>query len=205
MNEFRIFKRMYVAAMLAVAFMLAFSGTARATVPTISVDGTTYDSYQSSGPVDHYLTPSTGVTAQSVVFTARHTWDGVHGAENLPCEGGYLHWVDNSQLLTISDCREGGTPSPTPTPTVTPSPSTPPTTPPPTTSTPPPTSSTHTPTPPTTHTHTPPPASPDGSKSPREHTTAYTGVPTAAKWGTLAFVVLLFIGSWAMRMSKRSV
>jgi LPXTG-motif cell wall-anchored protein len=66
----------------------------------LTVDGVTYSPTHISGPVYHYETPD---TSPLVAFTNKHTWNGVNGAENLPCPGG-IHWVDNKNLLTISHC-----------------------------------------------------------------------------------------------------
>lgn len=73
--------------------------------PTITVDGQLFERTHQSGPTDHYETPTPNPVS---AFTARHTWDGVHGAEHLPCVGG-IHWIDNANLLTISHCLDGST------------------------------------------------------------------------------------------------
>lgn len=80
-------------------------GAEDATLPgvsahTLTVDGVAYAPSQLSGPVVHYETPDTSPVA---AFTERHVWNGVHGAEHLPCAGG-IHWIDNANLLTISHC-----------------------------------------------------------------------------------------------------
>ena len=91
-------------ALVALAILMVFSGEAEATpLPIITVDGNEYDAgppYTSA--IDHYYTPETNPTA---AFTARHVWNGVNGADLLPCEGG-IHWIDNENLLTISHCLE---------------------------------------------------------------------------------------------------
>ena len=66
---------------------------------TITVDGVPYDATQKSGSVSHFETPDEN---PQEAFTSRHTWEG-HGSEHLPCENG-IHWVDNTELLTISNC-----------------------------------------------------------------------------------------------------
>ena len=65
------------------------------------VDGVTYPPTQISGPVAHYETPDVNPT---VAYTETHIWEG-NGSEHLPCEGG-IHWIDNENLLTISNCLE---------------------------------------------------------------------------------------------------
>ena len=72
--------------------------------PIITVDGIVYEATKVSGPVIHFETPGSNPL---VAFTARNTWTG-HGLENLPCEFG-VHWVDNANVLTISNCLGGDT------------------------------------------------------------------------------------------------
>ena len=71
--------------------------------PFLNVDGNVYQPSQTSGPVRHYNTPDTNPGS---AFSDRHTWNGVNGADNLPCPNG-IHWVDNANLLTISHCLPG--------------------------------------------------------------------------------------------------
>ena len=72
--------------------------------PIITVDGIVYEATKVSGPVIHFETPGSN---PQVAFTARNTWTG-HGSENLPCNGG-VHWIDNANVLTISNCLGGTT------------------------------------------------------------------------------------------------
>jgi len=88
-----------------VVVAIMFATQAQATTPTINVDGVEYQATQVSGPVWHFETPDVNPTA---AFTDRNVWNGINGAEWLPCEGG-IHWIDNENLLTISHCLEGGT------------------------------------------------------------------------------------------------
>lgn len=86
--------------MLAAFLLLGWAMTAHGDdLPTITVDGATYEATQISGPTIHFETPDTN---PSEAFTDRHVWEG-HGSDNLPCEGG-IHWIDNRNLLTISHC-----------------------------------------------------------------------------------------------------
>jgi hypothetical protein len=79
----------------------------------IVVDGVSYGATHQSGPTCHYETPDIIPVSAS---TNRHNWDGIHGADNLPCVNG-IHWIDNANLLTISNCLGSTTPTPvTPTP-----------------------------------------------------------------------------------------
>ena len=113
--------------MIGLVGMFANAGIAYANHTILTLDGTEYTSYKHSGSADHYLTPAAGVTTSSVAFTAKHTWNGVNGADVLEeCqgEGDQLHWIDNKNVLTISHCVFGEDPSetPSPTPSETPSP-----------------------------------------------------------------------------------
>lgn len=69
---------------------------------SLTVDGVTYTPSKvvGNGPTVHYYTPG---TTPSVAYTERHTWTG-NGSNNLPCDG-RLHWIDNSNVLTISHCE----------------------------------------------------------------------------------------------------
>ena len=82
----------------------------------LNVDGTDYAPTKvvGSGPTVHYETPDTNPAA---AFSERHVWTG-NGSENLPCEFG-LHWIDNANVLTISNCLEGRTTTTTTEPEVT--------------------------------------------------------------------------------------
>lgn len=86
---------------IAVIWTMPANGTL---VPTITVDGVVYDATKVSGPVIHFETPDSDPL---VAFTARHTWTS-HGSENLPCEEG-IHWIDNTNVLTVSNCLEDTT------------------------------------------------------------------------------------------------
>lgn len=79
-------------------------------LPTITVDGQTYEATKISGPTVHFETPDTNPTE---AFTERHVWEG-NGSDNLPCEGG-IHWIDNNNVLTVSHCLEVATTTTTPT------------------------------------------------------------------------------------------
>lgn len=68
---------------------------------SLTVDGEVYSATKISGPTVHYETPD---TSPEVAFTERNTWTG-NGSEWLPCEGG-IHWIDNENVLTISNCLE---------------------------------------------------------------------------------------------------
>lgn len=72
---------------------------------SLTVDGTVYSPTKVVGndadPTVHYETPDTSPT---VAFSERHDWVG-NGSEHLPCEGG-IHWIDNKNVLTISNCLE---------------------------------------------------------------------------------------------------
>lgn len=71
---------------------------------TIVVDGTAYSSYKESGAAWHFNTPHSNPTSASVA-ERQQTWTG-HGSEHLPCANG-IHWISNSNVLTISHCLEG--------------------------------------------------------------------------------------------------
>lgn len=74
-------------------------------LPTIiTVDGVTYEATKVSGPTVHFETPDTN---PSEAFTERNVWVG-NGSEQLPCEGG-IHWIDNENVLTISNCLPSAT------------------------------------------------------------------------------------------------
>lgn len=70
-------------------------------VPEITVDGVVYSATKvvADGKTVHYETPDVD---PDLAFTDRHVWVG-HGQENLPCPGG-IHWIDNENVLTISNC-----------------------------------------------------------------------------------------------------
>ncbi len=74
----------------------------------LTVDGQEYSPTKVVGnandPTVHYETPDTNPGA---AFTERHDWVG-NGSEKLPCEFG-IHWIDNANVLTISNCLEGET------------------------------------------------------------------------------------------------
>jgi len=87
---------------LALVFVALFATATLATVPhELNVDGVTYAPSKLSGPTVHYETPDVNPTS---AFSERHVWEG-NGSENLPCEGG-IHWIDNKNVLTISNCLE---------------------------------------------------------------------------------------------------
>lgn len=95
-----------IVASLVVGLLLFGFLVGRATAtsgPTLNVDGVEYSPTKivGNGETHHYETPDTNPTA---AFTDRNTWTG-NGSENLPCEGG-IHWIDNKNVLTISNCLE---------------------------------------------------------------------------------------------------
>lgn len=85
---------------------------------TLHVDGISHSPSKIVGndanPTVHYNTPDTDPT---VAFTERNSWTG-NGSEHLPCPNG-IHWIDNKNVLTISNCLGGETSTTTTTPTST--------------------------------------------------------------------------------------
>ena len=80
--------------------MLAAPALANSPGP-ITVDGVEYNATKVSGPTVHYETPDTN---PQEAFTERNVWTG-NGSEHLPCPAG-IHWIDNKNVLTISNCLE---------------------------------------------------------------------------------------------------
>ncbi len=88
---------------------LVGTGTAAAgdTSHTLVVNGASYASYKESGPAWHFNTPA-GITPITASVAERNqTWTG-NGSDNLPCANG-IHWISNSNVLTISHCLEAPT------------------------------------------------------------------------------------------------
>ena len=70
--------------------------------PIINVDGVEYQASKvTPGGTVHFETPDTNPVA---AFTVRNVWVG-NGSKQLPCPGG-IHWIDNKNVLTISNCLE---------------------------------------------------------------------------------------------------
>lgn len=191
-------------ALLAAVFVVVTPANG-STPSDIVVDGVAYEATQVSGPVVHYETPTPNPVAAS---TERHTWDGIHGAENLPCEGG-IHWIDNANLLTVSHCLEVPT-----TTTTTEPPTTTTTEPPTTTTTEPTTTTTEAPTTttiaPTTTTVVPTTTTPETTttETPVTTTTTTPGeLPlTGANLGVLAIVgaLMVLLGYATLRATRNN-
>lgn len=92
----------FVATLVAFAFlMIGVSAAVASGVDLIWVDGNPHEATKISGPTLHFETPEAWPTA---AYTVRNVWAG-NGSENLPCPGG-IHWIDNKNVLTISNCLE---------------------------------------------------------------------------------------------------
>lgn len=105
----------YGLGMLIIAVLLCVAPFVGATeVGVLTVDGVGYAPSKISGPTVHYETPDVN---PSSAFTERNVWTG-NGSEWLPCEGG-IHWIDNENVLTISNCLENTTTTTTEPPTTT--------------------------------------------------------------------------------------
>jgi len=99
--------RKLYATILAAGLVMLLALPAFASVGNITVDGVEYPPVAPfNSEVAHYFTP--GASSVGSAFTARHTWNGVHGIDNVPCDGTF-HWIDNNNLLTISHCVSGST------------------------------------------------------------------------------------------------
>ena len=104
-------RRLYALLTLAILAVALVFPTTLATADsghTLTVDGTVYTPTKVVGNaadhVVHYETPDTDPTA---AFSERHQWVG-NGSEHLPCPFG-IHWIDNKNVLTISNCLGGET------------------------------------------------------------------------------------------------
>lgn len=148
--------------------------------PTITVDGVTYEATKISGPTIHFETPDTD---PQEAFTARHVWEG-HGSEHLPCEGG-IHWIDNKNVLTISNCLDVPVTTTTTTPTST------------TTTVP----VTTTTTPESTTSTTQPQTTTTLPSTTTEPTLPYTGVDDTVPWAAAA-LGLVSLGAVAVRAGR---
>jgi len=103
-----------IAATLALFFVLGIAAANAGGVDLIWVDGNPYEATKQSGPTLHFETPDTNPQA---AYTERNVWQG-NGSENLPCPGG-IHWIDNKNVLTISNCLTAPETTTTPVPETT--------------------------------------------------------------------------------------